>query len=126
MRIQPVLLLAVVLVLALGLTLATAPSWAASVSLSGTAAARAAVVSGPVIDVAPLSHDFGIVNVGSTGTFTYTITNTGDAALNISGLTASAPFTAGNLGSSTVAPGGSTTFDVTYAPTAGVNSSGVI
>ncbi|HEU4764891.1 MAG TPA: PKD domain-containing protein, partial [Candidatus Eisenbacteria bacterium] len=126
MRIQPVLLLAAVLILALGLILGAAPSWAASASLSGTAAARAAAVSGPVIDVAPLSHDFGIVNVGSTETFTYTITNTGDAALTISGFAASAPFTAGNLGSSTVAPGGSTTFDVTYAPTAGVNSSGVI
>ena len=70
MRIQPVLLLAAVLILALGLSLGAAPSWAASASLSGTAAARAAAVSGPVIDVAPLSHDFGIVNVGSTETFT--------------------------------------------------------
>jgi PKD repeat protein len=117
------------LTVALGLmALAVAPGFAAAaqVSLSGSVAARAAAVSGPVISVAPLSHDFGIVNVGSMQTFTYTISNTGDATLNISGFTASAPFSAGNLGSSMVAPGGTTTFDVTYAPTAGVNSSGTI
>ncbi|HTM00453.1 MAG TPA: choice-of-anchor D domain-containing protein, partial [Candidatus Omnitrophota bacterium] len=110
------------------MTLVVAPGFAAAaqVSLSGSVAARAAAVSGPVISVTPLSHDFGIVNVGSMQTFTYTISNTGDATLNISGFMASAPFSAGNLGSSMVAPGGSTTFDVTYAPTAGVNTSGIV
>ncbi|HEU4764892.1 MAG TPA: PKD domain-containing protein [Candidatus Eisenbacteria bacterium] len=120
---------AYLLVALLGLvTLAVAPGFAAAaqVSLSGSVAARAAAVSGPVISVTPLSHDFGIVNVGSMQTFSYMISNTGDADLNISGFAASAPFSAGNLGSSVVAPGGSTTFDVTYAPTAGVNSLGVV
>jgi len=108
--------------------LAIAPGFAAAaqVSLSGSVAARAAAVSGPVISVTPLSHDFGVVNVGSMQTFTYMISNTGDATLHVSGFMASAPFTAGNLGSSAVAPGGSTTFDVTYAPTAGVNSLGTV
>ena len=120
---------AYLLVALLGLvTLVVAPGFAAAaqVSLSGSVAARAAAVSGPVISVTPLSHDFGIVNVGSMQTFTYTISNTGDATLNISGFMASPSFSAGNLGSSTVAPGGSTTFDVTYAPTAGVNTSGIV
>ena len=120
---------AYLLVALLGLvTLAVAPGFAAAaqVSLSGSVAARAAAVSGPVISVTPLSHDFGIVNVGSMQVFAYTISNTGDATLNISGVAASAPFSAGGLGSSSVAPGGSTTFVGTYAPTAGVNSLGSI
>ncbi|HYJ33972.1 MAG TPA: hypothetical protein VE326_12210, partial [Candidatus Binatia bacterium] len=70
---------AYLLVALLGLvTLAVAPGFAAAaqVSLSGSVAARAAAVSGPVISVTPLSHDFGVVNVGSMQTFTYMISNT--------------------------------------------------
>ena len=120
---------AYLLVALLGLViLAAAPGFAsaAQVSLSGGAAARAAAVSGPVINVTPLSHDFGIVNVGSSMVTTFTISNSGDADLNIGAITTSAPFSAGSAGSSLVPPGGSTTFDVTYSPSMGVNSAGTV
>ena len=120
---------AYLLVALLGLVaLTVAPGFAAAaqVSLSGGAAARAAAVSGPVINVTPLAHDYGVVNAGSSAMTMFTISNTGDSDLHISGITASAPFSAGSPASSTVPAGGSTTFDVTYAPTTGVNSAGVV
>ena len=106
-------------------TVSVAPSFAsaAQVSLATGAASRAAAVSGPIISVSPLAHDFGVVNVGTMSVFTFTISNTGGATLHITSIASSPPFTSGGLGSSSVAPGGSTTFNVTYAPTAGVNSS---
>ena len=120
---------AYLLVALLGLViLAAAPGFAsaAQVSLSGGAAARAAAVSGPAINVTPLSHDFGIVNVGSSSSTTFTISNSGDADLNIGAILTSAPFSAGSAASSLVPPGGSTTFDVTYSPSMGVNSAGTV
>lgn len=96
---------------------------AAQVSLSSGAAARAAAVSGPVISVSPLNHDFGIVNVGSSGSFTFLVTNTGDADLHLTSVSSSDP----NFlvsGSGTVSPGASMPVASQYMPTAGVNSSG--
>lgn len=108
--------------------LAAAPGLAsaAQVSLSGGAAARAAAVSGAVIGVTPLSHDFGIVNVGGSTAFMFTINNTGDADLHISGVTTTGPFSMMSLGSSLVPVGGSTTLDVSYNPVSGVNSTGTV
>ena len=122
---------AYLLVALLGLVaLTVAPGFAAAaqVSLSGGAAARAAAVSGPVINVAPLAHDYGTVNVGSSATFQFQITNTGDSDLHISGVTVPAPFIFGGFGGggSTVAPGGTAFMTVDYAPTAGVNSADVV
>ena len=64
---------------------------------------------------------FGSVTVGVTGeTKTFTITNPG--GLNLTGLsvtkdgTHASDFTIGALGSTTVAPGGSTSFTVTFTP----------
>src|SRR4026209_98998 len=55
--------------------------------LASSAAERAVAVSGPIINVTPSSHDFGRVNVGSSsGNFDFTITNAGDATLNITSL----------------------------------------
>ena len=119
---------AYLLVALLGLvTLAVAPGFAAAaqVSLSGSVAARAAAVSGPVINVTPLSHDYGIVNVGGSATFTFQVTNTGDSDLHISSVDVPAPFVFGGFGGggSTIQPGGTAFMTVDYAPTAGVNSS---
>src|SRR5258705_2159030 len=76
--------------------------------VAADAASRAVAVSGPIISVSPSSHDFGLVNVGdSGGSFDFTITNAGDADLDISGASESNP---GNGFSATVggtiAPGG--------------------
>jgi len=84
-------------------------------------AVRATAVSGPAIAVSPISHDFGRVNVGSSSaTFDFTISNTGDADLHISGLThsnAAAGFTA-DAGAlpATIAPGDSRTLSSSYVP----------
>ena len=108
--------------------LAVAPGLAsaAQVSLSGGAASRAAAVSGAVISVTPLSHDYGIVNVGSSTAFMFTISNTGGADLHISSVTTTGPFSLMGVASSTVAPGGSTTADISYNPVSGVNSAGTV
>ena len=84
-------------------------------------AVRATAVSGPAIAVSPTSHDFGRVNVGSSSTtFDFTITNTGDADLHVSGLThsnAAAGFTA-DAGAlpATIAPGDFRTLSSSYVP----------
>ena len=97
---------------------------AAKIELASSSAARAAAVSGPVISISPLSHDYGIVNVGDAQTFGFTVSNTGDADLHISGLAPTGGFTAAMA--TTIAPGASTMMSVTYAPTSGVNSAGSV
>ncbi|MFU8892127.1 MAG: InlB B-repeat-containing protein [Luteolibacter sp.] len=64
--------------------------------------------------------DFGSVNVGSSSERTFTIRNDGTAdltglALSKSG-THGADFALGSIGATTLAPGGSTTFTVTFTP----------
>ena len=98
------------------------------VALSSSVAARAAAVSGPVISVTPLAHDFGIVNVGTTSTFDFTFTDTGDDLLHVTGATITDPSFTTNIATAdiTIGPGGMFTFQATYAPTMGVNSSAVL
>src|SRR6185503_8296410 len=58
--------------------------------LSSSAAERAVAVSGPIIAVAPSSHDFGRVNAGGTsGNFDFTVSNnaTDGSTLHITSLT---------------------------------------
>ena len=85
--------------------------------ISSSLAARATAVSGPVIDVSPASHDFGRVNVGSTsGTFVFTVSNSGKAALHISAVTHSAPGFSSALDDSTIPVGGTATLSSAYTP----------
>jgi hypothetical protein len=68
--------------------------------------------------------DFGQVNVGSSLVRTYTIQNLGNVDLNLTGVSlglgTDAQFTIDNSSVGTPVPsGGSTTFTVTFAPTAG-------
>ncbi len=85
--------------------------------LASRAALRAAAVSGPLINVTPASHDFGRVNVGSTtSSFVFTVSNTGDATLNISAVNHSGPGFSAVLGSMTIPVGGSTTLTSAYTP----------
>src|SRR3954462_4832562 len=77
--------------------------------LASSAAERAVAVSGPIISVTPSSHDFGRVNSGSSsGTFNFTVSNTGDATLNISGLSGVSGGFSATLDATTLAAGGST------------------
>ncbi|WP_395043269.1 choice-of-anchor D domain-containing protein, partial [Flavobacterium sp.] len=66
--------------------------------------------------------DFGSTNIGSSLTRVFTIQNTGITTLNIGAITFSgvnaADFTITSLPASTVSPGGSTTFTVSFNPSA--------
>ncbi len=122
MRVALLGLVALVLVPGMVLAASQGPEMLAS-----AAAERAVAVSGPVISVSPLSNSFGIVNVGSSSMFTFTVTNTGDADLNIAGATSSDPQYTITFGSMLVAAfGGTTSMNVTYTPTSGASSSGTI
>ncbi len=75
----------------------------------------------PDIEVSPGAIDFGEVAVGSPSVSeTVTVTNVGDASLQISNVgleeTAGMPYTISAVGSVLLAPGDATTFAVTFAP----------
>jgi len=85
--------------------------------LSSNAAERAVAVSGPVISVAPSSHDFGRVNSGSSsGNFDFTISNTGDATLTISSLGHSAANFTASASSLSIPAGGSALLHTAFNP----------
>jgi hypothetical protein len=110
------------------LTLALVPGLAAAGQemLASQAAERATAVSGPVIAISPLSHDFGLVLVGNSASFDYTVSNTGDADLTIYSASSSDPTLAVTVGSMLVSAGGSTTMSVTYTPTSGADLAATI
>ncbi len=87
--------------------------------LSSSAAERATALSGPIIAVSPGSVNFGTVNAGTcAGAVMLTITNTGDANLNVTSIATAAPFTTTG-GAPVVAPHGTYSFSVDYCPTDG-------
>ncbi len=73
---------------------------------------------------------YGEVGIASPSVKTFTVTNTGGADLTLSNITkngsAAAEFTVGAFGSSTLAPGASTTFTVTFTPSASGTRSAAI
>jgi hypothetical protein len=84
-----------------------------------TNAFTVAAAAAPAITLSPQSLDFGTVTAGTSATRTFTVGNVGTAALAVTvAATAgtSAEFSAAPA-SFQVAPGGSTTVTVTYAPT---------
>ena len=100
---------------------------ASPAALSSESAARAAAVSGPIISVSPLSNNFGTVNVGAcSGPFIFTISNNGDADLNIASATSSSPDFTPSLGAVTIPAMGSTTLSVDFCPTMGGPLGGTI
>jgi PKD repeat protein len=103
------------------LTLALVPGLAAAGQemLASQAAERATAVSGPAISISPISHDFGLVLVGSSPSFDFTVSNTGDADMNITGYSSTDPTVTVSFGSVLVPFGGSTLMTVTYMPTSG-------
>jgi len=68
---------------------------------------------------------FGSVTVGATATSTLTISNTGTAALSVTGVTYPAGFS-GNFTSGTIAPSGTQAVTVTFTPTAATAYAGNI
>ena len=94
--------------------------------LASAAAERAVAVSGPLISIAPLAHDYGIVNVGSSLMFSFTVTNTGDAPLTLAGASGADPQYTATFGMLSLGVGASTNMDVTYTPTSGAASSDAI
>ena len=73
------------------LTLALVPglAMASPAAMSSESAARATTVSGPIISVTPLSHDFGRVNVGDGMDFLFLVSNVGDAMMSVSSMNSS-------------------------------------
>ena len=121
-------LLKVVLLGLCALVLVPGLATASTASLSSTAATRATAASGPAIEVSPLSHDFGVVDVGSTVSFDYTITNNGDQDLVVSALNLTCsgggicdPGDTATLPPTVVPPfGGTATVTNTFAATMGI------
>jgi hypothetical protein len=71
----------------------------------------------PVVSLSPTSLNFGSVPVGTTSAAqTVTLTNTGNATLNITSLTASASYGETNTCGSSVLAGGNCTISVTFTP----------
>jgi surface-anchored protein len=68
---------------------------------------------------------FGNITVGQTATRTLTISNTGNAALNVSSISYPSGFS-GNWNNGNIAAGSSTNVTVTFAPNAATNFSGNI
>ena len=83
-----------------------------TISLTGTGQA-------PAVSLSPLSLSFGSQPVGTTSSpQSVTLTNTGNGALSITGISASGDFAETNTCGSTVAAGASCAISVTFTPTA--------
>src|SRR5215469_540355 len=91
-----------------------------SVSLSGTGI-------GPVASLSPSSLTFAAQHVSSTSSAqTVTLSNTGDAILDISSIAASGDFAETNNCASTLAAGAQCTVNVTFTPTAAGTRTGAL
>jgi hypothetical protein len=82
----------------------------------------------PGLSITPASFAFGSVLDGQTKSQTFTLTNTGSAALTISqlGVSGTGYSLSGLVTPSTVAPGASTSFSATFAPTTVASLPGTI
>jgi hypothetical protein len=98
-----------------------APTSPSTVSLTGTGIA-------PVITLTPSSINFGNQRAGtSSAPTTVTLANTGTDTLTVTGVSAPAPFVVSGIAlPATIGAGGSTTFRVTYSPTATGPSNGAV
>ena len=94
-----------------------------TVPLSGTGAG---VAPAPVVSISPDPLSFAAQQVGISSTQTLTLQNTGNAALNIGGITASGDFSQTNSCPVTVAIGASCSISVTFDPVASGLRSGVL
>lgn len=106
----------------LALALVPGLAMASPAAMSSESAARATAVSGPVINVTPLSNDFGTINVGNSSSFCFTVSNTGDADLNLASVSSSdGQFSSSASGM--IPAGGSMLACVSFTPTSGAMAS---
>jgi hypothetical protein len=90
-----------------------------AVTATGIAATR-------IIGVTPTSLAFGTVQVGSTATRTFTITNTGNSTLTVTSIGLPAGGYTADWSSGTISAGASRTITVTFAPTTSGSQDGTI
>jgi hypothetical protein len=100
-----------------------APNSPVVIGLSGSGMASTQVLS-----FSTNSLSFGSVNTGSSATQSVTVTNTGNANVTISGITAAGTgFSVGPAGTpATLTPTQSLTFNVVFGPTAAGNATGTV
>ena len=90
------------------------------VSLTGTG-------TGPAVSLSPGSLNFGNVNVGTRSPQqTVTLTNTGNATLNISSVSTTGPFILSNHCGSTLAVGANCKINVQFSPSTSGTASGTV
>ncbi len=98
----------------------TEPGSPQTVELAGTAV-------GPTASLSPTALTFALQTVGTTSTAqTATLTNSGNAPLAITGITASGAFAETNTCGTSLAMGSSCQISVTFSPTAAGNATGMI
>ena len=99
-----------------------APGSPLAIPLTGTA-----TQSQPGLTINPTNVSFGNIAVGSSSSQNITLTNSGNAVVNITGATAAgAGFGLSGLGAQSINPGASVTFVATFAPTTAGNVTGSI
>lgn len=98
-----------------------APGSPLTINLSGSGTAAQ-----PQLTISPSSVAFSGVNVGSSSSKTVTLSNTGNATLNITAATISGSGYAMTLAPTTINAGTNTTFSVTFAPTLEGSAAGSI
>jgi hypothetical protein len=102
-----------------------------TVTSNGTGSPLAIPVSGTGVQagltISPSSFNFGSVIDGQTKSQAFTITNSGTAALTISQVSINAPgYSVNGLSSTSVAVGGTATFNAVFAPTTAGNLAGTV
>lgn len=97
-----------------------APGTPQTLALTGNQAASLGILSAN-----PASVNFGSVLVGSSGSASITLTNSGSSPVSVSAVTASGSgFSIGGFSAGTLNPAASRAFTVTFSPTAAGNASG--
>ncbi len=101
-----------------------APNWGSTVTNPPTTTPP---VTGPAISLSPASLSFGTQSIGQTSAAqAVTVTNTGNAAATLSGVTASGDFARTTTCGSSLAAGTSCTASVTFTPTAAGSRNGTL
>ena len=91
-----------------------------TVSLSGTG------LTPPAVSLSPATINFGFLPLGSSSVQTVTLTNTGQAPLNINSVNTTSPFAASNACPASLAGGASCSIAVSFTPAASGLKSGLL
>lgn len=80
----------------------------------------------PQINVSPTSLSFGNVQINTVSTLTFTISNTGNATLNVSSISVPTGYSVSGWVAGGISPGGNETTNVHFQPTQAVTYNGSI